>query len=332
MRVTICAFDTPGNIDGPTSWLKRLIPYLQKNGVTVRVIFLAANSKKLPFYNELKKRGVECKLIFWETFWEHKVVAILRDLAEFPPDVFVPNYFPVACYAARCAKKAGIPTVIVLHNDDKMHHALVDEFGSKDKENKATAIVGVSRFIKEAIDRKISKDVISEYITCGAPVPPESTVRSLSNPLKLIYAGRLMEHQKQISKVALAFCRVVKEIPGTEAIIYGSGNALKNVVKILDVHGKDLPVSYGGLLRSDEVQHYFLQNHVFILLSDFEGLPISLVEAMACGLVPVCMNTKSGVGEVIKNRENGFLITDREEGFIQVIKEIKNNYRLWQGL
>ena len=201
MRITICVYDAPGNIDGPTAWLKRLIPYLRENGIIVRVIFIAANSKKLSFFNELKQDGVECTLIPWELFLEEKITTILKDLRQYPPDVFIPNYFPAACYAARWAKKAGIPSLIILHNDNEMHHGLVDEFGAGKEENRVTAIVAVSGFIKKRIDEKSIKDVIVEFITYGAPVPSAKATRVEKDTLKLIYAGRLQSTRKKFQKL-----------------------------------------------------------------------------------------------------------------------------------
>jgi colanic acid/amylovoran biosynthesis glycosyltransferase len=330
MRITICAYDAPGNIDGPTAWLKRLLPFLKERGVQVRVIFIAANSKRLSFFNQLKSEGYECTLVAWDLFFEEKILAILDDLRAHPPDVFIPNYFPSACYAAQWAKLAGIPSVIILHNDNAMHHALVDEFAAGYEERKVSAVIAVSKFLKQKIDEKKVTGVISEYITYGAPVPVKKAIRLASDPLKLIYAGRLNEHQKRISDVTLALCAAAREVPGTECVIYGSGEALETVLQIIEEKGKGLSVKYGGVLKSNEVQDYLLQNHVYVLLSDYEGLPISLMEAMAGGLVPVCTNMKSGVGEVIENRKNGFLVNDRDGEFIQVIKQLKTDLALWQ--
>jgi hypothetical protein len=75
-----------------------------------------------------------------------------------------------------------------------------------------------------------------------------------------------------------------------------------------------------------------MQNHIFVLLSDYEGLPIALMEAMACGLVPVCSNIRSGMTELITQNETGFLVNDRNDGFVNTIKKIKSDYNLWQRL
>jgi len=58
---------------------------------------------------------------------------------------------------------------------------------------------------------------------------------------------------------------------------------------------------------SDSVPEFLLNNDVFVLLSDTEGLPLSLIEAMGHGLVPIASDIPSGVAELIQPGRNGFL-------------------------
>jgi hypothetical protein len=67
-----------------------------------------------------------------------------------------------------------------------------------------------------------------------------------------------------------------------------------------------------------------LQHHVIVLLSEFEGLPMAVVEGMACGLVPVCLYEPSGVPELIDNDINGIIVTDREASFLRAIDSLKD--------
>ena len=102
------------------------------------------------------------------------------------------------------------------------------------------------------------------------------------------------------------------------------------MLEILKTEGNGLSVKYGGKLESNLIQQYLLQNHVFVLLSDYEGIPISLMEAMACGLVPVCLNIHGGITELIENDKNGILVNDREEAFTEAIRMLKNNPDKWK--
>ena len=311
--------------------MKRLLPYLRQNGVDTRIIFFAAHTNQLPAYNYFSQLGFECKLIYWELFNEEKITEILNDVRANPPDVFIPNYFPVALYAARWIKQSGIPTVCILHNDDAFHLKLVELFAMGKEVDKVSAMVGVSQLLTGIIQKQ-NPDIIIKCLPYGAPVPSQTAVLTPNETLKIIYVGRIMETQKKISEVTKAFCRVAKEIQGTECVLYGSGKDLKKVLSILQSEGKGLPVRYGGSLETGKVQQHMLQNHIFVLLSEYEGLPIALMEAMACGLVPVCLDSRSGMKELILENETGLLVSDRGNDFVNVVKRLKNDPALWHAL
>ena len=56
-----------------------------------------------------------------------------------------------------------------------------------------------------------------------------------------------------------------------------------------------------------DVHSYLEKGHLFVLLSDWEGLPISIIEAMRVGL-PIIATNVGGVKELIIDRDNGFLV------------------------
>ena len=93
-----------------------------------------------------------------------------------------------------------------------------------------------------------------------------------------------------------------------------------------------MPVQYKGKLESTEVQAHLLQNQVFVLLSEFEGLPITLMEAMSCGLVAICTNMRSGISDLITTNIEGVLIDDRKIEFVETIRKLKENPALWQKM
>jgi hypothetical protein len=69
-----------------------------------------------------------------------------------------------------------------------------------------------------------------------------------------------------------------------------------------------------------------------VLLSDFEGIPIALMEGMATGLVPVVTPIRSGIPELVFDGETGYIVPDREASFVDVIRRIRLDPALWQRL
>ncbi len=53
---------------------------------------------------------------------------------------------------------------------------------------------------------------------------------------------------------------------------------------------------------------YLKMGDAYALCSSYEGMPISLIEAIGVGCIPVCTPV-GGIVDVVHNGENGFLVT-----------------------
>ncbi|MDJ0843333.1 glycosyltransferase family 4 protein [Crocosphaera sp.] len=331
LKVTFCAHDYPNFVGGPYAWLPRLLPSLRERGIESRVLFsIRGNEAECPAVQQVKQGDFKHSVCQIPDHTDQHIRWILNQLKQEPPDVFVPHLVVPAFYASRWVKKAGIPTIGVMHSDDPFYHGLVDEFVFAQSNYQLSGLVCVSRFIEQTLFKTTTPTRI-KCIPCGAPVP-QTTTKKPSDQLKIVYVGRLVEEQKQISLLTKAFCRTVREVPNTEAIIYGSGSKQKAVEKIIAQQAQDIPVKLGGRLNSDQVQKHLLDSHVIVLLSDYEGLPIALMEAMACGVVPVCLRIRSGIPELVEDGVTGLLVDDRGDSFVAAIRRLQQETGLWEKL
>jgi colanic acid/amylovoran biosynthesis glycosyltransferase len=332
MKVTFCAYDKKNYFGGPNIWLKNLLPQLSHNNIQSKVLFIThSNPEECPTLQRLQQKGFDCPSINLPMYTEERIRWILEKLEEEPPDIFVPNLMVPAYYAGRWTRKTGIPTIGILHSDDTFHYGLIDEFVLGREEYRLSALVCVSKFLEHYLINKRSEKILIKRIPYGIQIP-KFICKCPNEKLRLVYTGRLVEEQKRISDVTLAFCRVAREVPGVEATIYGDGPSASSVKRIIEKEGKGLPVSYAGRVDSEVIQQHLLGNHVIVLLSDYEGLPISLMEAMACGLVPVCLNIRSGIPELVENNVTGLLVNDRGDNFVEAIRKLKDDINLWKRL
>ena len=69
----------------------------------------------------------------------------------------------------------------------------------------------------------------------------------------------------------------------------------------------------------DNVADYLLCADAFCLTSTYEGLPISLLEAVACGVVPVCTNV-GGIPDVIENGVTGYLCPVNTDAYVACLE------------
>ncbi|MDZ3952450.1 glycosyltransferase family 4 protein [Bacillus thuringiensis] len=93
----------------------------------------------------------------------------------------------------------------------------------------------------------------------------------------------------------------------TEVIFIGDGDMWEHsrrLAKKLEIEDR---VTFLGKCNMQEVQKCLQQSDVFVLISNHEGLPLSVIEAMSCGL-PIIATDVGGMRELVRDRENGYLI------------------------
>ena len=137
----------------------------------------------------------------WEDDTERAVRNCLELIEESQPDIYVPNYLLPAYYAAGYVRSQGVYTVGVLHSDDPFYWGLVDEFVNGLSAFRLSAVVSVSKFLQEVVEKSTKKHkLIARHIANGVPIPDDAA-KPPNGVFRLVYTGRLEEKQKCISDV-----------------------------------------------------------------------------------------------------------------------------------
>jgi colanic acid/amylovoran biosynthesis glycosyltransferase len=329
MKVCFVTYDAPGDIGGLNSWLQKLLPQLQMAGIEIEVHVMGLGLKPADNCAFFTEHGMTVR---WMPFLRHvpyAVRSLLQFLKESEPDVYVPTVMVPAYYAAGYARRAGIPTVGTLLADNLYHRTLADEFISKDSNFRVSAFVACSAFLESQVSATAAaRGVTVRRIACGVPIPPK-TAEPPGSVFRLVYTGRLVEEAKRISDVTRALCAVTQNTPNLEAWITGRGDARPAVEDIIRESGNARVRLLG---RVDEVYEVLAQCHALVLLSDYEGLPISVLEAMATGVVPICLDMRSGIREAIEHDVNGLIVKDRAADFFGAVQNLQSDPEKWRRL
>ena len=126
-----------------------------------------------------------------------------------------------------------------------------------------------------------------------------------ANSHKIVAVGRLSE-QKNYEMMINALKIVAQEYDDVSLDIYGVGeqeDILRAYVKDQDLEGI---VKYMG--RSNELYRIYQSADLYVMSSDYEGMPNALVEAMAIGLPCISTDCQTGPRDLIDDGENGYLI------------------------
>jgi glycosyltransferase involved in cell wall biosynthesis len=92
-------------------------------------------------------------------------------------------------------------------------------------------------------------------------------------------------------------------------------------------------IRFAGILSNADVTRELQAHDALLLVSDYEGLPITVLEAMAAGCVPVVTALRSGIPELVRNGENGFTVEVGDiEAFAERLSTLQREPRLRERL
>lgn len=186
--------------------------------------------------------------------------------------------------------------------------------------NRAAKIVGVSQYDVDCLrEEGISRNV--ELVYNGVVDHYSEDMISLENP---DFKDKLDEIRKKYDKVVMCisrisaqkkfdlFLEIAKERPQYAFVWIGNKEIINN-----------LPSNVSCLGETHSAYVYLNYADVFILPSNYEGLPVSLLEALCLG-IPVVASNVGGIGEVLDGK-NGFAVENNVNTFSDKIDYVLEN-------
>ena len=115
-----------------------------------------------------------------------------------------------------------------------------------------------------------------------------------------------------------AVCALHKKGLNVSLEIVGDGVDREKLQKlIMDKKAEDYITLHG---RKKNVEDYLKKADIYISASKTEGLPLSILEAMACGL-PIVATAVGGVVDIVHNSVNGYVVYD--ENIVEMEKALE---------
>ena len=173
----------------------------------------------------------------------------------------------------------------------------------------------------ERIVRRFDKFVVLTHEDCGycgalnnievipnAAMPLTDRCSDVSRK-RIIAVGRL-DYQKGFDRLIEAW-ELVSKNPlsrGWRLDIFGQGEWQDMLQRMIDRAGLQETAHINRPTTSigDEYAH----SSMLVMSSHYEGFPMVMIEAMACGLPVVSFDYKCGPGDIIEDGVNGLLVTD----------------------
>jgi glycosyltransferase involved in cell wall biosynthesis len=255
---------------------------------------------------------------------------MIRYLEESAPCVYLPNNdYEYSCISPKLSERVGI--VGNIHSEFLGHD---EQYAAQGKYWNAT--VFASSFLAKKFDSLYpNRCPHLTVIPYGVSIPAQMPARAASDngPLRVLYAGRLVQQAKRVFDLPQIVAAVHRRQVPVQLELTGAGwdeEELKRVCQPLVEQGL---IRFLGIVSEEALYAAYESSDAYLLTSEYEGKPVGLVEAMGRGCVPVVTDIPSGVPDLVKNEVNGFLVPVGDiEAFADRLAQLYHNVELRRKL
>lgn len=240
-----------------------------------------------------------------------KWLAMRKLVREFRPDVIVSFLTNVNVMVLLATRKLGVPVIVSERTNPAFSHSA----GSVLRRLRAWTYPWASMVVLQSRDSVRSFQKMAPHITRVAVMPnplPEGMPEARAGRrdpaperLRIMAMGRLVA-SKRFDTLIRAFATLSGEFPDWDLTILGEGPMradLESQIALVDLAGR---IALPG--RTDQPWEQLLQADVFALVSEVEGFPNVLLEAMALGCACVTVDCPSGPREITQHGQFAELV------------------------
>jgi glycosyltransferase involved in cell wall biosynthesis len=168
-------------------------------------------------------------------------------------------------------------------------------------------------FFEEFLDVNLLSILPNAIILSNYQSPGNKEKKLGGKPI-VLFAGEVGE-RKGVYDLLAVIPRLVLKFPQVTVRFAGNGDLekIRHTVKSLKIEEH---VELTDWVTSETLIDYYYESVLFVLPSYHEGLPMAILEAMACGLAVVSTRV-GGIPELIREGENGFLIDPGDQGGLE---------------
>lgn len=229
------------------------------------------------------------------------------------PDVLV-SFMPTTnAIAILVSKLYGLKIIVSEHNNHKANKSLKSDRIRKylyKYADKTTVLTSYDVHYYESLGAKVK--------VMPNPIILPKKIKEFTNRKKnILVAGSLNRYKvKGFDSLLNLISPVLRENKDWTLTIAGSGDygmkILKDITEKLNLNGQ---IIFTGFCEN--IQELMQDSQIYVLASQFEGLPMVLMEALSNGMACVAYDCVSGPRDLIDNGYNGILIENQNEKDMQ---------------
>lgn len=293
---------------------------LAKFGHDVTVISLY--DMRTPITDRLTENGIRVVFLNKKPGIDFSLIIKLRKLfKETKPDVI---------HTHRYVMEYVIPASIGL-KAKKIHtlHSIASKENTKFGRTINHVFFKINKVIPIALSEKVQQTIVTEYgmtkekipiIYNGVDIKKNLHKESyrVGEELKLIHIGRFAL-AKNHTMLLDAVQQINLEYGNLSLTLVGDGELKDEVYRYAKEHGMLDYVNFAG--TTNNIYEFLKDSDAFILPSIYEGMPMTLIEAMGYGM-PIIASNVGGIPNMITDNYNGILIEPTVDSICDGIKKI----------
>lgn len=272
------------------------------------------------FLDRAKEKGLRCVSLRYMV----REVSLLKDLrglfelrtaiAEIKPDIIHLHSSKAGVLGRLVAKSLSVPVVFTAHGwafteGVSERRRAVYRFIEQYMARFSSKVITVSEYDKRlALDLGVGNQELITTIHNGMPdcaVCPKDYITG--DVVRMVMVARFDSPKNHLALVKALTC--IKHLKWSLEFV-GDGPLLRSVQDVVRSYDLADHVVFSG--ACNDVSARLAKSDIFILTSDWEGLPLTILEAMRASL-PVVASRVGGVSESIEQGRTGFLIERNDQ-------------------
>lgn len=294
----------------PDNNIQIIVFYNNETAISDR---LKKNNIKINYLN--KKKGFDISIFF-------KIAKIIK---KFNPDVIHTHRYTLAYVSIALKMVMKSKSIKIVHT---VHNVAEKEVPKK------IQTIYKKLFIKQniipvAISEKVKSSMIKLYKLEEKNIPIVYNGIDLNKCIKkveyksnnkILHVGRFSEQKNHLEIIDI-FYNTLKKNQSLNLYLVGTGELLGEIKqKVKDLKIEDKVTFLGSVESSFKIMS---ESDIFILPSKWEGMPMTLIEAMATGL-PCIAYPVGGISDMIGDNIDGFLPSNSKEFEEDILKLVED--------
>lgn len=156
----------------------------------------------------------------------------------------------------------------------------------------------------------------------------QKTTYHTGDTFHFLHVGRFAE-QKNHAGIIKAFAAFHRKYPNADLTFVGSGELFEQVQEQIRTLGMEDVIKTPGQINN--IIALYSHYDAFLLPSHYEGMPITLIEAMSSGM-PIIASEVGGIPDMLRHQDSGILCTAESESIAQAMEQLYVNEALRQRI